>query len=309
MPPTVSINLCCYNSEKYLKETLESIVIQTYKDWELVIINDGSTDSTEIIVKKYIDQGYPITYCWQENHGLGFSRNEALKRSQGEYIAFIDHDDIWLPEKLEKQISLFQKDDRVGLVYCDGYYFGEKGDRSRFYAKRDVPVGKVFRELFARYFLVMPAVMLRRESLTSFNHWFDERFNIIEESDLFLRIAHDWTVDYVDEPLAKYRIHSCNLGFSSRGQWAHEMELMIEKYQKIYKHFDEDFQGEIDIVRADIEYIKAMECWAQGNGLSARNILRRYVRNNKKYFLIYLLSNFPYSIFKRLFEMKRLYVM
>ena len=113
--PTVSINLCCYNGEKYLREALDSIINQTYKDWELVIINDGSKDSTESIIYEYIKQGYPIVYHYQENHGLGYSRNEALKRSHGEYVAFIDHDDVWMPEKLEKQIPLFYKNPKMAI--------------------------------------------------------------------------------------------------------------------------------------------------------------------------------------------------
>ena len=81
MSQKVSINLCCYNSEKYLKETLDSIVKQTYKDWELVIINDGSCDSTESIIDHYIEQGHPIVYKYQKNQGLSSSRNEAIKLS------------------------------------------------------------------------------------------------------------------------------------------------------------------------------------------------------------------------------------
>jgi len=136
MSPTLSINLCCYNSEKYLKETLESIFAQTYKDWELVVINDGSTDSTESIIKEYISQGYPISYCWQENRGLGYSRNEALKHSRGKYIAFIDHDDIWLPQKLEKQIPLFDRNPKTAIVASNAIQFNEKGNNALFCKKK-----------------------------------------------------------------------------------------------------------------------------------------------------------------------------
>ena len=108
MAPLVSINLCCYNSEKYLRETLDSIVNQTYKDWELVIINDGSTDATELIIQEYQARSYPIVYHYQKNNGLSKSRNKALQLSKGKYIAFIDHDDIWIAEKLQKQILLME---------------------------------------------------------------------------------------------------------------------------------------------------------------------------------------------------------
>ena len=117
MNPRVSINLCCYNSERYLRETLDSIVSQTYKDWELIIINDGSSDATESIVSEFIKRGHPIVYHYQANKGLALSRNEALKRSRGEYIAFIDHDDLWMPEKLEKQILALESNPEIDFFY------------------------------------------------------------------------------------------------------------------------------------------------------------------------------------------------
>ncbi len=162
MNPKVSINLCCYNSEKYLRETLDSIVNQTYNDWELIIINDGSSDSTESIIHEYIKQEYPIIYHYQENKGLGFSRNEALKRSQGKYIAFIDHDDLWMPEKLEKQIPLFERDSKIGLVFCDTIFFNEKGKSKRDYSQKKYWTGWCFSELLTDYFLSMPTVVIRR---------------------------------------------------------------------------------------------------------------------------------------------------
>ena len=122
MNELVSINLCCYNGEAFLDETLHSICSQTYPNWELVIVNDGSTDGTEAIVEKYMNQGVPIIYHVQENQGLGASRNKALELSSGAFIAFIDQDDLWLPEKLEKQIMLFENPE-TGLVFCDVIFF------------------------------------------------------------------------------------------------------------------------------------------------------------------------------------------
>src|SRR2546421_314712 len=123
MPPKVSITLCCYNSERYLDETLQSITAQTYKDWELVVINDGSRDATEDIVRRYMDAGWPIVYQYQENRGLSASRNKSIELSSGEFIAMIDHDDLWSPEKLEKQVPLFE-DPKVGVVYTQTVVIG-----------------------------------------------------------------------------------------------------------------------------------------------------------------------------------------
>ena len=139
MPPKVSINLCCYNGEKYLEETLQSIFLQTYTDWELVVVNDGSTDSTERIIKSHKAAGKPIVYHYQENAGLGSARNKALQLSSGSYIALIDQDDIWLSEKLEKQVRAFEVDRLLGLVYSDTYYIDQDGKELGTAFKRSPP--------------------------------------------------------------------------------------------------------------------------------------------------------------------------
>ncbi len=140
--PKVSINLCCYNSEKNLRETLESIVKQTYKDWELIIINDGSSDSTESIIYEYVNQGFPITYHYQENKGLGYSRNEALSRSQGEYIAFIDHDDIWVAGKLNRQVAFLDQNPEVDFLYSN-FFMLDEGKNKQYLAFKN-PATKRF---------------------------------------------------------------------------------------------------------------------------------------------------------------------
>lgn len=127
MPPRVSVNVCCHNSQRYLEATLHSIFTQSFTDWELVIVNDGSTDGTDAIVRRHIASGRPIVYLPQANAGLSASRNEALRRSSGELIAFLDHDDLWEPAKLEKQVPLFDRSPRVGVVYADCINFTEDG--------------------------------------------------------------------------------------------------------------------------------------------------------------------------------------
>lgn len=208
MPPTVSINLCCYNSEKYLAETLDSIIAQTYKDWELVIINDGSSDSTEKIIREYIVQGYPIVYHFQVNKGIGASRNEALKLSNGEYVAFIDHDDTWMPQKLEKQLDLFKANRSLGLVYSDCYFVYPGGKRvlgSRFF---NFKRGQVFKEMLSGNFIILSTAVVRKDALNEFGGFPD--YKVTEEFALFLKIAEEHPVDFISEPLANYRYHEDN---------------------------------------------------------------------------------------------------
>ena len=98
-----SVMICCYNSEKYLRETIDSVINQTYTNWEIVAVNDGSSDSTEEIIQLYINRGVPITYSYQENAGFANARNKAIDLAKSDWIVIIDHDDICLSDRLEKQ--------------------------------------------------------------------------------------------------------------------------------------------------------------------------------------------------------------
>jgi glycosyltransferase involved in cell wall biosynthesis len=120
---------------------------------------------------------------------LGKTRNRQLALSSGDFIAFLDHDDIWLSTKLEKQIPLFENQPKVGLVYCDTIFFNDKGDVKRLYNNRVPPRENVFKQILKNYFLAMPSVVIRKKTLDSQQQWFDDNFSMSEECDLFTRIA------------------------------------------------------------------------------------------------------------------------
>lgn len=232
MGPTVSINLCCYNSERYLDENLQSIFSQTYQDWELIVINDGSTDSTEQIVHKYMENGWPIVYHFQVNAGLGRARNKAIELSKGEFIAIIDHDDVWLPTKLEKQMDLFANRPKVGLVYSDGVVFClnkenqiySRSNKYRYYR------GNVLVPLALRDFVLCSSMIIRRRVLDKVG-LFNIEFSQVEDYDLLLRIGDKYDFDYIAEPLVKYRIHKNN---ASKNTLRMKQET-IQVFQKILK--------------------------------------------------------------------------
>jgi teichuronic acid biosynthesis glycosyltransferase TuaG len=118
----VSVIMPVYNSEKFIAESIVSVQAQTNKDWELIIVDDGSTDQTSAIAKQYAEKDLRIKYIYQENGKQGKARNNGIKNSCGEYIAFIDSDDLWVSNKLEKQIEALQKYE-VDLIFSDGYIF------------------------------------------------------------------------------------------------------------------------------------------------------------------------------------------
>ena len=133
-----SVMICCYNSQKYLRETIDSVINQTYKKWEIVAINDGSTDKTEEILLEYKSKGVPITYFRQKNNGFAAARNKALELSKGEWIAIIDHDDICLPKRLEIHATHINENPSVKLFFANTVFFDDDGNeiRSRFLPRK-----------------------------------------------------------------------------------------------------------------------------------------------------------------------------
>ena len=123
--PRVSVNICCYNGGKYIAETISSVLAQTFTDFELVIVNDGSKDDTEGKILGFNDGR--IKYVFQENRGLSATRNRALDLSKGEFIAILDQDDLWEPEKLELQLRVMDKNPGTGVVYSDALIIDENG--------------------------------------------------------------------------------------------------------------------------------------------------------------------------------------
>lgn len=220
--PRVSIIMNCHNSGKYLPQALDSVFQQTFKDYEVIFWDNQSTDNSGEIALSY---GEPVRYFRGEEFlPLGAARNAAIEKAQGEYIAFLDCDDIWLPEKLEKQVELLDANKELGLVYSDCYLIDENGNgRGTWFSNFRPFRGNVFDEFFRVNFAAMPAVMIRREALGKVG-MFNPRYEITEEYDLWLRIAEHYPIDFIEKPLAKYRVNS---GIISK---------------KVKLRIDEDFQ-------------------------------------------------------------------
>ena len=207
----VSVIVLTYNRADMVKEAINSILSQTFEDFELIVVDNESTDNTEEVIKSYADER--IRYFKHRNNGLiAVNRNYGIGKAQGEYIAFCDDDDLWMPEKLEKQAKLLDSDKELGLVYSACYSIDEngnsKGDTNLSTSK---PLrGNVFDKLFQNNFIPMLTVMVRREVLSKVGE-FDPKYIIALDHDLWLRIAEHYPIDFIAEPLAKYRIHGGNV--------------------------------------------------------------------------------------------------
>lgn len=196
----------CYNGEKYLQEALHSVFAQDYQNWELIFWDNQSTDKSKQIIEKF--KNNKIKYFYSEKHtNLGEARAEAINKASGNFIAFLDTDDLWEPKKLSKQISTFE-DEEVGISITNSIYFQET--KSKLYFSSKPYEGKVFNKLLINYYLPLETVMIRSSFLRKNNLNFDSQFHHICDFDLFLQICFYSKLKYIDLPLSKWRIHENN---------------------------------------------------------------------------------------------------
>ena len=193
MQPVVSIIMNCLNCEKDLPFALASVKEQTFTDWEIIFWDNGSTDTSAEIAKKF---GSKLRYFKSsETVSLGAARNLAINEAKGEFIAFLDCDDLWKKEKLAKQLELFRKNPKTGLVCTDTEIFDGKRILGKMFDSGKPAKGHVFDELMQRQWISMSSAMVRKKALDNLlipsneivPQWFDSRFNLCEEADVFYR--------------------------------------------------------------------------------------------------------------------------
>lgn len=199
--PSVSIIIPAYNS-KYLGEAIESVYGQSYRDFELIVVDDGTPGTA---IKEICDAFPGVRYICQPNSGPSVARNRGIREARGGLIAFLDDDDVWLPEKLEKQMAFFQSlpnKDEIGLVYTGQYLF----DGETVYgAKVDSANGMVYHYLlFGQFIGTCSSVLIPRKVFDEVGD-FDASLICTQDFELFLRIARHKLVYSIDEPLIKYR--------------------------------------------------------------------------------------------------------
>jgi glycosyltransferase involved in cell wall biosynthesis len=207
--PLVSVIIPTYNNAHFLCASLDGILNQTFRDFEIIVVDDGSTDDTETIVQPYLDS---IRFFRKVNGGPATARNLGIKNSTGEFIAFLDADDLWLKTKLELQVNHLQDNPRVGLVFTDAVRFDAEGNfRPSFRETYGyVPSEKIFEQLLFNHFIALPSVMVRRRCLDDVG-WFDESLTGAEDYNLYLRLARKYEFGFLDKVLVHIRLHGASL--------------------------------------------------------------------------------------------------
>ena len=202
--PEISVIIPTYNYANFIREALDSVFNQTFQDFEIIVVDDGSTDDTKAIIESYGDR---VIYISQKNQGPAIARNTGIMSSRGTYIAFLDADDLWYPDKLEKQIALFKANPKLGMVLADNALFDDEGIYKNYVGKKAYLFdGDLVTNIFLRSGVVTPTVIVKREAFDKVG-LFEEGLFIAEDDNMWIRIACEFDVDIVDEALAQIRNH------------------------------------------------------------------------------------------------------
>ena len=220
--PLVSIIMNCYNGETFLHESIKSVLSQTYKNWELIFWDNRSEDKSAEIFKGYNDKRLKYYYAPQHTL-LSEARNEAVKRSSGEFIAFLDTDDFWEKDKLELQLPLF-KDSKVGVVYGNLFIVNEKLNVKKIFLKRKKPRGFILDDLLKNYCTLLVTLVVRKSFLDNCQPAFNNLFHIAGDFDLMIRMSVKYKFDCVEKPIASYRVHEKNESLLNRSRQIQELK-------------------------------------------------------------------------------------
>lgn len=273
----VSIIMPAYNASNYIQESIDSVIAQTYSKWELIIVDDGSIDGTSEIIKRNILHESRIKLFYQENGKQGKARNLGLKNAEGEYVAFLDSDDLWMPEKLETQLEEIVRYN-ADLVFSDSYIFFDDNSiniKSSMNTSNDIFVGKeALDDFLFRNKIPTLTVLARKEKILSVNS-FSEKGVIqnAEDYHLWLKMLMDNSVFYGSEKiLAAYRVHSKSV---TQGD-AFAIEQKIEVIYDLFHKYP-DFKNRI------LEALKS-ELRAQARKYSFNNLeFNHFVKRNCYY--------------------------
>lgn len=284
--PAVSVIVTCYNYGRFLGRCIESVLRQTFRDLELIIVNDGSTDNTEDIALLYIKDPR-VRYIKQDNAGQTRAKNNGIKASCGKFVAFLDADDFWDPTKLEKQLPMF-KDPDVGVVYSRVMFIDEEGNplhahiASRYLQPRH---GCVTHYLLFDNFIPFSSAVVRREVFDKVG-MFDETLTMGIDWDLWLRTSLHYTFAYVDEPLLYYRV-------GHDGQMSKNVGKRHEASDEIFNRFILNNSDKIDPIT--IRRVYHYTFVNRGNHFRTKNNLAKSTGYFLKAFVQWPFSIVPFT--------------
>jgi len=232
--PLISVIIPAYNSAKTISESIDSVLKQAYDNTEILVIDDGSTDNTEEVIASY---GNRIIYVKQANSGPSAARNRGINESFGDLIAFLDADDVWVPNKLSKQVQRFIDNPDLGLCGAACNNCNSDLDVIELHDVCPTDPQRIWRELLVQNLFATPTVVVRRECFQKAGY-FNESIGFAEDWDMWLRIVNLYSAAYIDEPLCLCRRLDGGLTntFSHKKMedWQQIIELNRKRFGGIY---------------------------------------------------------------------------
>lgn len=296
--PRVSVVIPAYNISAYIAETLESVFAQTYKDYEIILINDGSTDTDELkrALAPYLDR---IIYAEQKNAGASQARNAAVRLARGELAAFLDGDDVWLPDFLRSQTDFLEKE-TLEMVYCDALIFGDTPVDNEKFTDNAPSSGAVtpVSLISAECHVITSGTVLKKDLLDKFGT-FDVSMRRGQDFEMWFRLAKNGVrIGYQRTVLLKYRVRTGNL----TGTNVDRAERNITVMNRIREKYDFDqaeqaaWDAQMLAYEAERDYERGKSCLANGDFAGARTHLaaaNEFYRKPKLSLLNYFLRIAP----------------
>ena len=300
----VSVIIPTYNRAHLVSRAIKSVLNQNFQDFEIIVVDDGSTDNTEEVIKSFKDKR--IRYIWHEiNKGGNAARNTGLKNSRGEYIAFLDSDDEWLPEKLERQLEIFEKsqDEKLGFVYCGVIFINKKENKElRFLPKVK---GYVYKNMLADNITFGGSDNLIKKEVFNICGFFDECEELkkrgAQEYEMWIRIAQKFNFTFVKEYLVKYYTDPIDkiTTIATLQDKARAREYIVNKFIEEYKKIPK-------ILSDKLRRMGTLYCLG-GNIKKGRVLFLKSIRYNffniVSYFCL-LISLFGASFYNEIFSLK-----
>ncbi|WP_395341751.1 glycosyltransferase family 2 protein [Ningiella sp. W23] len=298
--PLVSAIIPVYKGESFIHNTIESVLKQSYKNIEIICIDDGSPDNSAQVIHSFGDK---VRYFHQENQGVAYARTHGLKVAKGEYIAFLDQDDWWLETKIEKQVKAIQADANVGLVHTAVQTFDQSTKQFRENinpnAKPERLVGMCFLNLFKENHIYNSSVLVSKAIVDELNGIdLNIEGNTCQDYDLWLRVAKRAAFSYLDEELVVYRVHSEQGHLDRRGMLTQELAVLSKNIQGT------GLEKEDAVVRrqAVLTYWLGIAYLDHGDISEARRLFRKSLsmRMTKQAWSVFIACLLPHFMVKKL---------
>ena len=226
--PLISIIINCRNGSQFLKECIRSVLIQSYRNWEIIFFDNSSTDNSLDIIKNFKDKRIKIFLNKKKSFlNLYDARNVAVKKTHGEFITFIDVDDIWKKNKLIEQIKLLDKKLLNKIIYSNYQILKNKSKKLFLAHKKLLPSGFITQKLLNNYCVGLPTLLISKKIFSKYK--FNKKYNIIGDFDLIIRLSKKYEIIAIQKSLAIYRLHSNNFSAKNLNSYIEELSSWLKK--------------------------------------------------------------------------------